>query len=356
MARSKKTGKGRGGEEKPRREDRAQSEDESRRENEPRQGEAAQHDSKSGHHEVAQQSDQSRDSKSRRDEELGKIKDQFRGKFDPEEAVADALAGRDLLINAWHARDELYKQLFGDYAYVTPAGYAPPPPLSPADLADVEEPVQQSFGSKDTADPGDPALESQHLAVLAYGPDPFRPYWMYVTAGLSSPWLQNEPSEVSGFACELMIKSPVDSPWCAQILRTMAFYIFNHAGTLSPGTRIGFGAPLTVNSPSELNNIFIWYADEAPDCWYQLPSGGFGLFLAVGMSEAETRYAESVEEYGTWCIQQVLRQTGHGQITDPTRKCVMKRDDINGILNSVRMFAENFRNNVSEPQSPFGQF
>lgn len=292
---------------------------------------------------------------SHRDDELSKIKERFRGKIDPEEIRADAVAGRELLIRSWHARDELYRELFGDFTHVTPAGYGPPPPLAPEDVV-IEEPENRSLSSKDTADPGDPSLENQHLAVLAYGPDPFRPYWTYVTAGLSSPWLQNEPSEVSGFGCELMIKSPIDAEWPGQILRTMAFYIFNHAGTLSPGTRIGFGAPLTVNTPSDLNNIFIWYADEAPDCWYQLPSGGFGLFLAVGMSEAECKYAESVEEYGTWCIQQVLRQTGHGQLTDPQRKCVMKRDDINGILSSVRMFAENFRSNVSEPQSPFGQF
>lgn len=262
--------------------------------------------------------------------------------IDPAEQKRVMVAGRELLIAAWKARDELYRELFGEPSYVSPENYAPPPPLKAESIILDEERV-----SRDTADPGDPDLAEQQLSILAYAPDPTRPYWTYVTAGLSSPWLQDEPAEVSGFACELMIKSPVDSPWAPRILRAMAFYIFSHAGTLSPGTRINLNAPIAANTESALTNIFIWYADEAADCWYILPSGGFGLFIAVGMTDDEQKYAESVEEYGTWCIQQVLRQTGHGQVTDPTRESVMKKEDIAGILNSTRMFADTFRANTN---------
>ena len=169
------------------------------------------------------------------------------------------------------------------------------------------------------------------------------PDWTYVTAGLCSPWLQQEPDEVSGFGCELMIKSRTDAPWAAQILRSMAFYIFNHAGTISPGVRIALHAPIAPNTDSKIRNLFVWYADEAPDCWYQLPSGGFGLFTAVGITDDELAFAESVDEYGTWCIQEVLRKLGVGQISDPTRDSVMQRDDIGAILTSVKSFSDNFR-------------
>ncbi len=261
------------------------------------------------------------------------------GGADPEDERAAAQSQRMLLISAWNARDELYKQLFGDYSYVTPPTYAP----SKAEVKKPKKKKSSKHASTDTGDPGDPEAEEHHLAVMAYGPDPLRPYWTYVTAGLSTPWIQQQPEEVSAFGCELMIKSPVDAAWPAQILRSMAFYIFNHAGTISPGVRIALNAPIAVNSDSLLRNVCMWYADEAPDCWYQLPSGGFGLFCAIGITDDELKYAESVEEYGTWCIQEVLRQTGHGQVSDPERKSVMDRTNISTVLDNVKQFADNFR-------------
>ncbi len=264
--------------------------------------------------------------------------DKSDSEFDEEAERESALAQRRLLINSWNARAELYKQLFGEYSYVTPSHYSPPK----SEIVE-KKPKSDKLNSTDTGDPGDPDSEEHHLAVLAYGPDPLRPCWTYVTAGLSTPWLQKEPEEVSAFGCELIIKTAVDAQWPAQILRSMAFYIFNHAGTISPGVRIGLNAPIAVNTESKLRNVFIWYADEAPDCWYQLPSGGFGLFCAVGITDDELKYAESIQEYGTWCIQEVLRQTGYGQISDPHRDSVMGRENIGVVLDNVKLFADNFR-------------
>ncbi len=85
----------------------------------------------------------------------------------------------------------------------------------------------------------DTDINNQELAIFTYEPDPLRPYWTYITAGLSTPWLQDEEQEVSGFGLELMIKSPTEADWPAQILRTMAYYIFNHMGTLSPSKTSG---------------------------------------------------------------------------------------------------------------------
>src|SRR5262249_4002472 len=117
----------------------------------------------------------------------------------------EAIAQRKFLIESWNARDELYKQIFGQYSYVSPSNYVPP---SENVKFDERDPNTVNGGS---GDPGDPDGEEMHLGILAYGPDPLRPYWTYVTAGLCTPWLQKEPDEVSGFGCELMIKSPVDA-------------------------------------------------------------------------------------------------------------------------------------------------
>jgi hypothetical protein len=265
-----------------------------------------------------------------------------KGEHQPEETNPDNLAQvtrRSLMIQSWQARDDLYENLFGKYTSVVPENYGPPAKLS----SDYQSTQKSGNIWLDTADPGDPNAESQHLAILGYGPDPLRPYWTYLTAGLCTPWVQDQPEEVSGFGCELMIKSPGEAAWPAQILRSMAFYIFNHVGTLSPGVRIGLNSPIVAGSTSPLRNLMIWYADEAPDCWYILPSGGFGIFTAIGITDDELKYAESVDEYGTWCMQQLLRQTGSGQVTDPNRISVMEHPNIAEMVSSVNAFAYRFK-------------
>ncbi|HEY9755607.1 MAG TPA: suppressor of fused domain protein [Oculatellaceae cyanobacterium] len=256
--------------------------------------------------------------------------------IDPAENHQMAVEQRKMLISAWHARNKLYHDLFGKYSYVVPANYAAPSEVVTETNYDLSE-------RGDTGDPGDPELSDQHLAVLAYGPDPFRPYWTYVTAGLCSPWVQQAPDEVSGFGCELIIKAPVDATWPAQVLRSLAFYIFNHVGTMSPGTRIALNGPIVPASDSQLRNLFVWYADEAPDAWYQLPSGGFGLFNVIGITDDELKYADSVEEYGTWCIQEVLKRVGINQLSDPSRKSVTTRDDCEELMSKVKRLSDGFR-------------
>ena len=243
------------------------------------------------------------------------------------------LPNQQLLIDSWQLRDDLYRELFGGYTTVSPSRYAPP----------------QSTGerSPDVGGSSDPGSEDVRLTVLSYAPDPLRPYWTYITAGLSTPWYQDKPLEVSGFGCEMMIKTTTEANWPAQVLRTMAFYVFNHAGTLSPGVRIALNAPVSIDNASDIRNLFIWYADEAPDCWYQLPSGGFGIFAAIGITDDELCYAESIEEYGTWCIQEVLRQTGIGQVTDPSRQSIMGHTNIVTILESTKRYASNFHMSTS---------
>jgi len=259
--------------------------------------------------------------------------------YDTGSTREDQVAHRKLIIQCWQARNELYESLFGKYTTVTPENYG-----APGALAAQAEPESESGNVwLDTADPGDPNAESQHLAILGYGPDPLRPYWTYITAGLCTPWVQDKPGEVSGFGCELMIKSPTEASWPAQVLRSMAFYIFNHMGTLAPGLRIGLNGPIVPGGTSKIRNLLIWYADEAPDCWYILPSGGFGIFTAIGITADELVYAESIEEYGTWCTQQLLRQTGSGQVTDPNRDSVMDNANILEMISSVNAFAHRFK-------------
>lgn len=256
------------------------------------------------------------------------------------ETHGDEQARRHLIVDAWEARNEVYNQLFGQPSYTDPPKWAPPARQLPSNY----KASARKTMSLDTSDPGFKSDE-QHLAILAFGPDPLRPYWTYVTAGLSTPWLQYGYQEVSGFGIELMVKSPVEAKWPAQLLRTMAFYVFNHAGVLSPGVRVSLNGPVDPYSKSDVKNAIVWYADEATEAWYQIPSGGFGMFVVIGITDDELDYAESVKDYGTWCIQQAVKNIGHGQVTDPSRTSIMKHENINTVLSGVRNFAETFRAN-----------
>lgn len=249
---------------------------------------------------------------------------------------------RKLLAASWRERNNIYRSILGKPTYVTPSDYGPPAEEVPDDYLEKLKASQKDC-SVDTTNPGDPTMEEQHLAVLAYGPDPMRPYWTYVTAGLASPWMQTEGEQVSGFGCELMIKSPMDLPWASQLLRTLAFYVFNHAGLLNPGVRLSLNNPISPTIDSPLRHAFVWYADEVPNDWYHLPSGGFGIFAVVGITDRELEYADSVEDYGTWCIQEILRYAGHGQITDPHRACVTQVDGIDSALATMKAKADSFR-------------
>jgi hypothetical protein len=242
----------------------------------------------------------------------------------------------DLLVKSWQSRDTLYQQLFGSPKYISPANYGAP--IQPKTKDNTSARHTTNIDTNKDLD-----LSNQQLAIFTYEPDPLRPYWTYITAGLSTPWLQDEEQEVSGFGLELMIRSPTEAEWPAQLLRTMAYYIFNHMGTLSPGKRLALNSPIIAGSGSLLRNVLIWYAEDASDCWYQLPSGGFGIFTAIGITDDEMRLTESMhEEYGTWCMLQVLTRLGINQITDPSRPSIFANENISSIIDSVKDYAEQF--------------
>lgn len=259
--------------------------------------------------------------------------------------MSDA-ANQKLMTSAWRARNKIYEELFGAYVYTLPKKYSPPGEPEPGFR-------RLSEGSDPDSQPGQmifsSAMTGQRISVLAYGPRIDRPHWTYVTAGLSNPWFQEEASDVSGYGCELVVKSATDARWPIRLLRRLAYYILSYSGTLSPGVILNMKEPIGATRAAQLNNIFVWYVDEAPDCLYDLPSGAFGLFSVIGITEDECKYAESVEDYGTFCIQQVLRQNGLGQLTDPARASVMQQENIDSILKSVKTYVENFR--ASMPSS-----
>ena len=237
----------------------------------------------------------------------------------------------DLLKRAWHAREVLYKELFGPHKCSLPKKFEPPVDTRTVDITSPSE-LTNAFGK---------TLSEKEIPILVHEPNEIHPYWTYVTSGLTNPWF-GQSEDVSGFGCELVLKTTKPGIWAFKLLRRLVYYIVSYSGTLSPGIMLQMDAQLFPQDKSDIKGIIVWYVDEAPDCIYQLPSGSFGIFSVVGITSDECEFIESIGDYGCWCIQQIMREEGHGQLTEPERKSVMTGQDIAAKVSSMRSYLENF--------------
>lgn len=235
------------------------------------------------------------------------------------------------LKRAWHARDQLYNELFGPHKYCLPKKYEAP---EDAQVRDVDS-------AADIAAISGKTLTENDISIVAHEPNEARPYWLFATSGLSNPWF-GQSEEVSGFGCELVLKTRTPGRWALKLLRRLVYYIISYSGTLSPGVMLKMDMPLFKEGSSEIGGIIVWYVDEAPDCIYKLPSGVFGVFSVIGVTEDESHFVESMGEYGCWCLQQILKDGGFDQCTEPARPSVMKGAELEARINSLRNYLENF--------------
>ncbi len=242
--------------------------------------------------------------------------------------------------SAWLERDKIFQELFGQPSYATPDTYRPPELIF--NLDEIKDLENEDKIETIINDNNKSIFKDQELNILAYGPDPLRPYWLYVTSGLSTPWLSTCKEEVSGYGFELAIKSPIDAMWPVNILRTLALHVLNHSGVFSPGATLDLKSSIDSYSNSDLDNLFVWYLDEASDAWYELPSGGFGLFCCIGISTNEMKYLRTQKDYGAWTMQELLRRTQNNQVTNPSRKCIMKHKNIKALKQEMKIYLRNF--------------
>ncbi|MBY0359305.1 MAG: suppressor of fused domain protein [Candidatus Obscuribacterales bacterium] len=237
------------------------------------------------------------------------------------------------LNRAWSARNELYLELFGSHTASWPSRYSSPNP------PEFGSPEANHLNLASTLGRN---ISEDDIAILIYAPHEKSRDWTYVTSGLSNPWFGQLDNEVSGFGCELVIKSKERAHWPIRLLKRLAYYILSYSGTLSPGVMLELDTPLFRTKKSSLAGVLVWYVDEAPDCLYQLPSGPFGIFSIIGITEAENEFVRTTEKYGCWCMQEILRRCGFGQTTLPTRENLINNEKTNDIVAACCAYAENF--------------
>jgi len=235
------------------------------------------------------------------------------------------------LKRAWHARDRLYLELYGPHKYALPKKYEVPLDV---EMAEISTPAELAMIAGKS-------LTVKDINIVAHQPNEIRPYWIFASSGLSNPWF-GQSEDVSGFGCELVLKTKNPGLWTIRLLRRLIFYIISGGGTLSPGVMLKIDAPLFAEGNESLGGIVVWYLDEAPDTVYELPSGRFGIFSIIGIAADECDFVESVDKYGCWCIQQLIREAGYEQLTEPKRPSMMKDEKIGERVNALRNYLTQF--------------
>ena len=237
----------------------------------------------------------------------------------------------DVLMRAWHARDRLYHELFGPHSYALPKKYEAPADVEMATLSEASEIAAISGKS----------LSVRDINILAFEPNELRPFWTFASSGLSNPWF-GQSEDVSGFGCEFVLKTKTPGRWAIKFLRRLIYYIISYSGTLSPGVMLRIDAPLFLEGQSEMGGLVVWYLDEAPETIYQLPSGQFAIFSVLGITSDECDFVETIDQYGCWCIQQIIRDAGYEQCTEPSRRSLLAGGQSESRLSSLRNYLENF--------------
>ncbi len=201
-----------------------------------------------------------------------------------------------------------------------------------------EDALMAVFGPTDPPDtilsPEDPDLNVNWPGggIHRYAPRPGRTGWTFVTHGLAQPDdFEAEPEDdderYSGFGIELVISTPDDNPWPAELLLSFVRYLLfdEESRVFLPGHRIPCSALKSIAPDTELTHLAGIASPDYPH-EIELPAGRCTLVHLVGATTAEIEHARS-EEDGTAILGRVLEAAGYGTLTDLTRECVTKRPD-----------------------------
>jgi hypothetical protein len=212
-----------------------------------------------------------------------------------------------------------------------------------------EDALMTVFGPTDPPDtilsPDDPDLSVNWPGggIHRYAPRSGREGWYFVTHGLAQP---DDPSEepdedederYSGFGIELVISTPDDSPWPAELLLSFVRYLLfdEDSRVFLPGHRIPCSALQSIAPETELTHLAGIASPDYPH-EIELPAGRCTLVHLVGTTTAEIERARS-EDDGTAILGRVLQEIGVGTLTDLTRECATKRPDFEALWARARV-------------------
>ncbi len=164
---------------------------------------------------------------------------------------------------SWNQREEeVYKKLF---------------PNLPEEIYTVQDPNSIPVGGK--------LLRELSYGVFSIPPTDDRPYWLYITSGLSNPFDQDK--RISGFGFELMIATKEKEKWAINILTNLMGDI------LSRGIVLDYDNQMDIEGKDfgDIAGLVFTEPDFLKKKSFKLQQQKFKLILTLGITEEELKFS-----------------------------------------------------------------
>ncbi len=180
---------------------------------------------------------------------------------------------KDLLEEAWEQREEdIYLALFGKNEYG----------IYPLDA----EVFEKQFDVHDI----DPRW--LHYGVMKFAPNEQRESWVYVTSGMSNPWLSNTIEKKSGLGSEFLLEYDEESDLPILLLQNlMAYNILLSIGHFEGKFLLEIGDRVALKIEPNLSYALMAKPQNFPET-IKLVSGDVDLIQVLGITKKEWKYAK----------------------------------------------------------------
>jgi hypothetical protein len=156
------------------------------------------------------------------------------------------------------------------------------------------------------------------LGVLEFAGTAHRPFWTYVTSGMS----EREQSSKAGKSVftELLFYSALKSPWAVELLRKLASYPFEHKEQLGPGHTISLAGP--IRPGSQLTSLLLLEPLLEEQGFSQMTVQGkeIQILWVLPLTEAEQK---AVANQGYSAFERRILDTPHNQLMDFRRRSLI---------------------------------
>jgi hypothetical protein len=192
-------------------------------------------------------------------------------------------------------------------------------PSSPADQ--VFKPADESF-----------ELTVPGFAFLRYPPAANRPFWTYVTHGLSQPaefedFCEGFAGDGSGFGLEFALATAAEEAWPLPMLELLSKYVLGSSRPVLPGDRIPASDLM-----EEARGGGLMALPTPAFAEFKTLSGTFDIVQLVGITAGELNKAKTYPGHvGSQILELVLQEFGIGGITDRKRACTTRIADFDQI-------------------------
>jgi len=161
-------------------------------------------------------------------------------------------------------------------------------------------------------------LSCPGFSILRFPRAKDRPFWLYVTHGLSQPARAADAKKGRFIGAEVALATPRSVKWPVAMLELIAGYLLHSPRPLVAHDRLPASDLMEVAPGGALLAL----ADPGVTTVFETPRGTFELRVLVGTTPEESAAARALPgRTGSAVLEEVLRELGIGCVTDRKRAC-----------------------------------